>query len=403
MPKARKNAELVLEAEPGQAYYGRQYYLRPTGVEMALRVGASHRSDASSYGLIMYSSDNGRTWTEPEPIETAFVDENGDYHSSSMDGAYFDPNNGAIMEFGGESRQDKEVVLTHLKYTRPIYRISFDDRKTWTDKRYVIEDGDDYDHEHWAEGITYGKRMAVGMPPRRLSGGMWIMPYYTAPLNDDGTDFFNPYGAYGHFNCGVFQGVWNDVGDDLLWTKGAEVHIDPAKSSRGLSECDVTELPDGRLVMAGRGSNQKIPEAKGVKWLMLSDDRGLTWSQPAELTYDDGSTMYSPATYLEFIHHSNGKVYLATNIVDENPNANWPRHPLNLAEFDEQSLTVKKDTVRVIADREECDHERIQFSNFCWYEDRENGDLAFLMAAMPEVDYDDWTSHLYRFRLSMEH
>lgn len=400
--KKRKCGELIMEAPRHFAYSGSEYYLDAEGVEMVRYVGASHRSDTTDYVLEMFSHDNGKTWTEPKKVVKS-QEKDGNLHTRSTTSTFTDPDRRVTIQVGTETRQDKMVVLTHLKYTRPIYRFSFDGGKTWTETKYLIQNGDEYDWNHYAEGIVYGKRMAAypGTGMIKLTSGKWLMPYQTAPLDESGEDFYNPHGAYGFFNTGVFIGTWNESGDDLIWEKGEELTIDANLSSRGLTESGIVQLKDGRVVMTMRGSNSKIEDQKGIKWVTVSEDEGKTWATPWELTFDDGSTMYSPASLNRLIRHSNGKIYWSGNITPKNPSGNMPRYPLQVAEFDEETLTIKKDTVQIIADREEGDYEDIQFSNYGLYEDRITREFVFTLCALPEIDYKDWTGHFYRYRVKV--
>ena len=400
--KVRKYGELIMEAPRHLTYFGSEAYLAATGVDMVRYVRASHRSDTTDYILEMFSHDNGQSWREPQKIVESW-EENGNLHTRATTSTFIDIERGITIQVGTETRQDEMVVITHLKYTRPIYRFSFDGGKTWTDTKYLIQDGDEYDLNRYAEGITYGKRMAAypGTGMIKLTSGKWLMPYQTAPLDESGEDFYNPYGAYGFFNIGIFIGTWNEAGDDLIWEKGQELTIDADLSSRGLTEPGIVQLKEGRIVMVMRGSNSKIENQKGVKWVSISEDEGRTWATPYELTFDDGSTMYSPASINKLIRHSNGKIYWSGNIVPQNPAGNMPRYPLQVAELDEDTLTIKKDTVQILADKEEGDCDDIQFSNYGMYENRSTHELVFTMCAFPEIDYKDWTGHLYRYRVKV--
>lgn len=398
--KTRKYGKLVMEAPRHLHYGGREDYLAATGTDMVRYVGASHRSDTTDYILEMFSRDNGSTWTEPKEIAKSW-EKDGNLHTRATTSTFIDAERGVTIQVGNETRQDKMVVITHLKYTRPIYRFSFDGGRTWTETKYLIQHGEEYDRNHWADGITYGQRMGafLGTGMIKLTSEKWLLPYQTAPLDESGKDFYNPHGAYGFFNTGVFIGTWNEAGDDLIWEKGQERTIDADLSSRGLTEPGIVQLRDGRIVMTMRGSNSKIEHRKGVKWVSVSEDEGRTWATPWELTFDDGSTMYSPASMNKLLRYSNGRIYWAGNIVPENPAGNMPRYPFQVAELDEETLTIQKDTVQIVADKEEGDPDDIQFSNFGMYEDRVTRELVFLMCAFPEISYEDWTGHLYRYRV----
>ena len=129
----------------------------------------------------------------------------------------------------------------------------------------------------------------------------------------------------------------------------------------------------------------------GVKWLTVSKDGGRTWAQCKPLTYDDGSTLYSPACGSKIIRSSkNGRYYWLANILDENPRGNSPRYPLRVAEFDPVSLTTLKDTVNLIDTRGENDPLDIQVCGDVLYEDRVTKNIL----VMPK---NDLMKHYYRY------
>jgi hypothetical protein len=52
----------------------------------------------------------------------------------------------------------------------------------------------------------------------------------------------------------VLIGTWTD-GDRLQWTMSQRVQADPKRTTRGLIEPTLAELPDGHILMVMRGSN----------------------------------------------------------------------------------------------------------------------------------------------------
>ena len=72
--------------------------------------------------------------------------------------------------------------------------------------------------------------------------------------------------------------------------------------SRFLTESEVAQLKDGRVLVIWRGSNMET--TPGRKWYSVSTDGGMNLSTPAELKYDDGSSFYLPSSYHRMIRSS---------------------------------------------------------------------------------------------------
>ncbi len=99
-----------------------------------------------------------------------------------------------------------------------------------------------------------------------------------------------------------------------------------------------------------------------------------------------------------------GKSSRIGNILDKPTYGNCdPRYPIQIVELDPKSLSLKRDTVTIIKDRERDDPEQVRFSNFRVYEERGTGDFVLLMTkcysestpGFPNLPYPS-----YRYRLS---
>ena len=106
------------------------------------------------------------------------------------------------------------------------------------------------------------------------------------------------------------------------------------------------------------------------------------------MTYEDGSFMYSPSSFIHiFQWKAAGGLFFITNILEDNsawPHCNCdPRHPIQIAQLNTDSLTVIKESVTVIEDRKPDQPETIRFSNFFVFEDRQTGSLRFFMRPEP--------------------
>lgn len=139
----------------------------------------------------------------------------------------------------------------------------------------------------------------------------------------------------------------------------------------------------------------------GRKWSSVSSDEGLTWSEITDLRYDTGEQFYSPATYARTIRSTvTGKLYCFLNISTDPPVGNGPRYPLQVAEIDEESICLKKETVTIIDDRNPVlDSRHLQLSNFGLLEDRENQTMELYLTRIGERGSGDkvWDADTYRY------
>ena len=133
-------------------------------------------------------------------------------------------------------------------------------------------------------------------------------------------------------------------------------------------------------------------------WMLLSADGGRTLSPVTELRYSDGSRFYSPSSLHRFLRSSkNGKLYWVANIVPKPPRGNRPRYPLYIAEIDEESLGVIRDSLIVVDDRRDTDDKGVQLSNFCLLEDRETLNVEIYMSRFGQNAEHYWHTGVYRY------
>ena len=158
--------------------------------------------------------------------------------------------------------------------------------------------------------------------------------------------------------------------EDATWGPSNCVHLQSLQSSRGLLEPDVAACKDGRLLVICRGSSTDV--TPGHKWVTTSDDGGRTLAPVRELTWDDGTSFYSPSS-IHRLQRSrrNGRLYWCANITEAAPDANGPRYPLYLAEIDEERIAVRRSSLVLVDDRREEDSKYLQLSNFSLLEDIE--------------------------------
>jgi hypothetical protein len=283
------------------------------------------------------------------------------------------------------------------------YRVTTDGGETWDDLRPVVVEGEEFSPAHPNPFVWIGKNgyCYASIPPMlQMSNGEVLMPFYFAPLDEDG-GYYNPINAYTFGYVACLIGGWNEAGDDVIWDCSESVEISERKSSRGFSEAAITELSEpGHLLMALRGSNAPDPwgNIPAVKWRSLSTDYGRTWSEPEPFTYEDGAAFMSPSTCSAFHRSSKtGKVYWIGNISRVLPQGNSPRYPLVIAELDEETLSLRRDTVTIIDDRGPDDPSDLQLSNFKVLEQPETGRLLVYLSRWmrDQPDHPDEGPHTY--------
>jgi hypothetical protein len=204
-----------------------------------------------------------------------------------------------------------------------------------------------------------------------------------------------------------FLGKWDATTEEYHWTTGARVDVLPEVSARGLMEPEVAELKDGRLLVVWRGSTKgwdgTEARSPGRKLFSLSADDGRTLSSPAEWTYEDGSSFYSPSSFHRIIRHSmTDRLYWLGNISATPPSGNSPRYPLVIVAIDEAKAAPRRGTVTAIDDRQVGQGD-IQFSNFSLIEDRLTHELILHLTTYgQEPDPKDWaTAENFRYTLSL--
>jgi len=383
-------------------------YVAASGVAM---VEVRRAPDAHE---IWRSEDNGRAWSLSERVPNEEALEDGTWAQWLVGPFYLDPDGGQLLRFEAYSQHRTQPSLNagyhdHVKSFMPntyrlFYRISRDGGLNWGEQRQLIEDGAEFDATHWARGVTVGSGAAVAgeVPPylKRADGRISIPVQRRSPDNQD---------AWGTIQAGRLNGAWIDDGSDLKWRTGGTVH-------GGGCEQTVAPLRDGRWLNIMRVQGQIEPYLFDV-WqrpYALSEDGGDTWSVPQPLRYDDGGEFTTPRAWSQLIRSdADGCLYWIANILpggdaSEEIRREWPsradpRYPLSIARIDEAALTVVRDSVTTIVDREPGESKYVRFSNFFAYNDRETGEIALLLMKAYHEDQPDQPNMphpAWRFRLA---
>ncbi len=293
-----------------------------------------------------------------------------------------------------------------------FYQLSTDNGKTWDRGRlFKYENGPDFDLEDWGNPEYFRtNEMYIGETLIHSNGSVVLCTTVPVEYRDEEDEkvpvvFPNTYrdGCVAGVMC--FIGSWDAGKADYRWETSQRIFLPRRISTRGLVELNLSELKNGDILLIMRGSNAGLDpsECPGRKWMSVSGEGGMTWSSITDLKYDTGEQFYSPATFAKTLRSSKtGKLYCFLNISEGPAEANGPRHPLLVAEVDEDNPAIKKDSVTVIDARDpEKDSEHLQLTNFGLLEDRETGKVELYMTHLgvrgPEPDI--WKANTYRYMI----
>lgn len=356
---------------------------------------------------IIRSHDNGETWIRAGAFGGQEVKPDG-IHLTFPPSFFLDPATNVLVRYfptrhitdGDYWGQSARVNM------KEYYQMSRDGGLAWNEARQLIQDGPQYDEKHWADGVEYGKSAGY-LQSRGIAlrdGAMLFSFQNTLPKDLVGR------GRFGAMEIRAVHGRWIDDQETLKWQMGAPLRLPWEASPIGVCEGAMARLEDGRLLCITRGNKNAETGSPSIKYRAVSPDvrgpgsDGLTWTEPEPFTYDDGGVMYSPASLSRLVRSSKtGKLYFLGNVLEEDttsPNGQGPRRPLVIAEVNEETIGVRKETITIIDDQKEDDFKRT-YSNFSVYEDREARDFVVVMCEECAEDIpmseENWTAHAYRY------
>jgi hypothetical protein len=366
-------------------------YLHPTGVEM-VKVGA-------------YSPDNGRTWL-PRPANPDFDKELPYGYRREGFPVFADPVNGNLLRVvpamdtpGLDPTIEEPPVALETYYLR--YRVSTDGGQTYLFDRAIIQEG--HTAAHPFDGVYRGKNGIfmgdVGSQVIRTRGGKLLIPAQACKLGPDGK-LWSPGGGFTYTDVIMIIGTWRPD-HRLSWEISRPIEGDPARSTRGMIEPTVIEMPDGRLLCVMRGSNggSKDPDCQlpGYRWYAVSRNGGYTWTPPEPWTYDDGQPFFSPSSMSQLLRHSSGRYFWLGNINEHNSRANESRYPLYVGEVDPRTLALRRASLLVV-DTKRPEEENLYLSHWWAFEDRETREIV-IAGARYGPGYRSHTPWLWRVKV----
>ena len=351
--------------------------------------GREDYSDGYDDYAIQLSADNGRTWSKPEIRWKSSLVPAGRLRYAEP-AAFFDPDQERVIVLIDHTLYPKDKLNVDTEYGLEL-NVYDPAKREWTERRELNFPGQRTPAMSFSFPLktARGRLLFPGMRKCVDAGGQAIHYQNTwAPVDEAVTVI----------------GEWTN-GRDLAFRLGRALSIEPQRSSRGLDENALVELPDGRIAAVCRGDNSAFPDKPGYKWLSFSRDDGETWSAPVPLPATGGDPLESGANGSAFFRsRKNGKLYWLGNLAlrGERPNGNWPRSPLCLVEVQEEPFALKRDTIFAVDERTFNDSPRVQMSNFRFYQDRETGEVVIFLTRYGERSEKEWMlADYYRYRVEL--
>ena len=230
-----------------QGYFPVALRLNDNRLAVVLRGGAPHLGLAGRLD-ILFSSDEGKTWTKPTTVIDSPADDRNPAFGQAPDGAL-------VVAFWRTTRYDENGRYNEKLYDKPVttwLTRSTDGGQTWSDPKPI-------DVTDIAWGSPYGRILTL--PDRsmlmNIYGGRIRKPNETIPPDKDNDN------AY----------IYRSTDNGQTWTRFS--HPGPDR----FNETALHALDNNRLLAAMRSAGR----AANV-WLTSSPDMGKTWTTPKELT-----------------------------------------------------------------------------------------------------------------------
>jgi hypothetical protein len=370
----------------------------------------SHEDQVKGYGdspqdpRQRISLDNGRTWSplKAQPAWITYKDK-----VSILDWKFcgtYDPASDRLVSLSIHHVRDMRQGPPRMIYNHALVRTSTDGGRTFGNTQTLkYEEGDDLDPQDELNPKYLENNTGYpGQSILRLSNGNLLIPVTNSEIPADVEDEASPRARWpskGTIGSTCYSGRWDKVREAYVWKAGKPIWLPRSIAFNGLLEADVAELKDGRILIVWRIT--KTRDGVAHKWFSVSSDGGMTFTEPGIFGYSDGTKFFSTSTFHRlFRSRKTGLLYWIGNIAAEAPtNAGHPRYPLIIAEVDEVTLTLKKETVTSIDTRQTGEGERLQLSNFWTIENTETHDLEIYLTRLNEVPDETFTANAYKYTL----
>lgn len=246
LPPTPKDLERHLVVS-GQGYFPVALRLRDGRIAVVLRGGAEHLGIKGRLDIV-FSADEGKTWTEPRGVVDSPVDDRNPAFGQAADGSL-------IVGFYRTAQYDDEGRY-QPRLDRPVscwVTRSRDGGRNWDEPRAV-----DVSEISW--GSPYGRILT-------LPDGTLLMAVYGGSLR-------KPNEARELTGIRQRSYLYRSTDHGLTWARfsgpiGGE--------ERQFSETALLRLPDGQILAAMRSRATDV-------WITDSRDDGRTWSPPQPLT-----------------------------------------------------------------------------------------------------------------------
>jgi len=304
---------------------------------------AAHCDDTQVAPVI--SNDGTDTWQE--------------YEGESLRPAcyFLDEENDMLFRYWREALYDDTLGFFTANDYHTYYQVSPDDGETWSEKEELPLDKTGYAYD------------IIKLQNGQL---LWCTLENTAEIGK----------FYGITK--IFLGTWREDLSGIDWELSATITADPNISLQGFDEPNACQFADGRIFVIARAKDilvtQDQPGFPGVKLFSISEDNGRTWTEPAPLCHEDGSYVYSSASFPETFRSSkNGKPYVIINISDQPGHGCDPRTKLQIAELSTDPVAVKRDTVAIIEEKMPEHDPLVRFSMWKSLENRDTKNMLLFM------------------------
>jgi len=398
--------EVHLKAPSGDSLYALPRYVSRSGLTLIenIRAEALHFSEQGekhyySRQLIRrQSDDNGRAWRVVKEWTSApgGMQQAGE-HQFPL-GLFLLPGPDVLVELNSiyTYRPDEPqfgLGNSIARTYRTLCRHSRDGGRSWSEWRQVIDHRPGYDARKWAPGTEYGLQGGVGDGQPVLLDDATIVMAFTIRESQIPPEDVSERAKEVYSTVICAQGHWDADRAELVWTFGEKIHVPFPEVCGGCCESALVRLTKNRWMITLRCQGDERLKIPSRRMSAISSNGGMTWSRPVPLAYEDGSTVWTPASvHRFFVSSRTGKTYLIANILPGPVFAQTPRYPLTIAEFDIDRAVVLKGTVQVIQDRPVGAPEDRRYTNFGEYEDRETGELVLLLPEHPQhKNYEDLT------------